>query len=153
MRLKKVLVSMICTLFVVTIAANAMATLWSIDGGDMNVFIGDIDPSDQYAIFDGDNLATANQIYTLHAGGNKIEDIGTDQCFDFAWLNNGSWDNSYSITAYTSDMYALVWDNNPDQFLVIDATPECNPVPIPAAGYLLVAGMAGLISTRKFKKH
>ena len=155
MRFKKVLVTLISILFVVTMAANAMATLWSIDGTDMNIIITDISPDDQYAIFDSDDLASATQIYTLHAGGNQISasDLNSD-CFDFAWFNPNTqdWDNNYNITSLGSDMKKLEWFGNSDQFFVIDAK-ECNPVPIPAAGYLLVAGMAGLISTRKFKKH
>ena len=154
MRFKKVLVTLISILFVVTMAANAMATLWSVTDGTLNVYIGDINPSDQYAIFDGDDLTTANQIYTLHAGGNDIV-IDANQCFDFAWYNPNTeaWDNFYTPNSVGGGYYKLVWFSNDDLFLVDDATPECNPVPIPAAGYLLVAGMAGLISTRKFKKH
>ena len=150
MRLKKVLVSMICTLFVVTMAANAMATLWSTTDGNLNVYIWD-SGDDEFAIFDGADLT--NQLSSLQSGYNTIS-LNTDQCFEFARKVNDNWSNDYTIISSSSnnDAHTLVWMND-DQFLVIDAKPECNPVPLPAAGYLLVAGMAGLISTRKFKKH
>ncbi len=129
---------------------------WSTTDGNLNIYlVDDNNPPDQYAIFDP-TLST--KLFDLQAGGNSI-DIDSSTCFDFAWLNNGTWDNSYDVTPLNpttgNDMYALVWPGNfgsADNFVVIDAKPQCNPVPIPAAGYLLLAGMAGLISTRKIRK-
>ncbi len=159
----------ICALFAVCLISTAAnAALWTTTDGNVNIVQVDFAGSNQYGLFDDEDSALstplllapgATVVISENAGqwtaeyGNDSIDLGPTGCFDFAWMDlTGAWNSQYSISSFSSDQYQLIWDNNPNLFIVADAKPECNPVPIPAAGYLLFAGMAGLVSARKFGK-
>ena len=150
-------------------ASPIQRTLWTTTDGNVNIVQIDFSGPQQYALFDDEDstfgsplvladgatvtISESGGSWTATYGANSI-DLGPTGCFDFAWNNSGSWDNQYSIVTIpnSNDQYQLNWTGNYDYFRVVDAKPQCNPVPIPAAGYLLLAGMAGLISTRKIRK-
>jgi len=151
----------------IAMCVNVHAALWVTTDGDLNIIKIDLfsNPS-QYALFDDEDTSFSNPLmltdgsavtvsenngsWTASSKGNSI-DLGTRECFDFAWLNNGNWDNQYTFKEVGTNQYQLSWTDNYDIFRVVDVAPECNPVPIPATAFLLLSGIASCISLKRFR--